>query len=82
MGGGVRSGGPAAITSSTNVLSGEPFACSGLGAAFISGYYAGINAGNCLKNLQCAFLTGFRSEAAYPRTTAPAGKEVYSEKCS
>ena len=42
---------PAVIAPGANILSSKPSSCSGLGAAFISGYYCGINAGNYLKNL-------------------------------
>jgi len=41
---------PVAITGGANILSSAPSPCSGLGAAFISGYYCGINATNYLKD--------------------------------
>jgi len=49
--GGAPGGAPSASAASTNILSTEPAACAGLGAAFISGYTAGINASNYLKNI-------------------------------
>jgi len=42
---------PAVVAPGANILSSKPSSCSGLGAAFISGYYCGINAGNYLKNI-------------------------------
>ena len=36
---------------SKNILEEEGSPCGGLGPAFISGYYAGINAGNFIKNI-------------------------------
>ena len=48
---GAAGGAPGASAANTNILSGEPSSCSGLGAAFISGYYCGINAANYLKNI-------------------------------
>jgi len=47
---GAAGGAPGASAANTNILSGEGSPCSGLGAAFISGYYCGINAANYLKN--------------------------------
>jgi fumarate reductase flavoprotein subunit len=48
---GARGGAPGASTAGTNILSTEPAACAGLGAAFVSGYIAAINASNYLKNI-------------------------------
>jgi fumarate reductase flavoprotein subunit len=49
--GGAPGGAPGASTPSTNILLTTPAACAGLGAAFISGYIAAINAANYLKKL-------------------------------
>lgn len=49
--GAVSGGAPGASAAGTNILSGEGSPCGGLGPAFISGYYAGINAANYLKNI-------------------------------
>jgi len=51
QGAGAPGGAPGASTTSANILSTTPAACSGLGAAFISGYIAGTNAANYLKNI-------------------------------
>jgi len=48
---GATGGAPGASTTGANILSTTPAACAGLGAAFISGYIAGTNAANYLKNL-------------------------------
>jgi len=47
----VGEGVPGASSAGTNILSGEGNPPGGLGGAFISGYYVGINVGNYLKNL-------------------------------
>jgi len=49
--GGMPGGAPGTSAVSTNLLSGEGTPCGGLGSAFISGYYAGINAAIYLKNI-------------------------------
>jgi fumarate reductase flavoprotein subunit len=48
--GGAPGGAPGASTPGTNILSTTPAACAGLGAAFVSGYIAGTNAANYLRN--------------------------------
>lgn len=50
-GAGAPGGPPGSNAAGTNILSTEPAACSGLGAAFVSGYIAGTNAANYLKEI-------------------------------